>query len=324
MAAARLPCELGCLLTRPVLQAVFGAVAGVALAAPQNCSGRQLQLLLQAAARGAVQGAASSPVEETGPLAEELEARLSAVRPVLVECISAAHGTREPHIPGTQRVRRNLAEHFGFGQGAEVLEGSGRVLRERQRGVRRADRPGPGALLVHCGAAADTGPALEEGGRDAAPPGATSSPGARGPAPSVRPAVAPPPPEGKFIEVDGPCQPLQRAAGMVLEPSTWLLPGEPSERHSVDRTESDSMHMPAKSGERWADCTANATSAVAACWQHQLVSERAAAASPPEVQPLLDMTGMACTARCPSTSSTLVRNRALTTWSPFESWSCPA
>ena len=176
------------------------------------------------------------------------------MRPVLAECISAAHGAREPHIPGTQRVRRNLAEHFGFGQGAEVLEGSGRVLRERQRGVRRADRPGPGALLVHCGAAADTGPSLEEGGRDAAPPGATSSPGARGPAPSVRPAVAPPPPEGKFIEADGPCQPLQRAAGMVLEPPTWLLPGEPSERHSVDRTESDSMHMPAKSGERWADC----------------------------------------------------------------------
>ena len=118
MAAARPPCELGWLLTRPVLQAAFGAVAGVALAAPQNCSGRQLQLLLQAAARGAVQGVASSPVEEAGPLAEELEARLSAVRPVLAECISAAHGAREPHIPCTQRVRRNLAEHFGFGQGA--------------------------------------------------------------------------------------------------------------------------------------------------------------------------------------------------------------
>jgi hypothetical protein len=145
---------LSWVLARPVAQAAYGAVAAVALGAQPAFSGRQLQLLVQAAARGAVQGAASHSVEgeASGPIQEELASRLEAVKPVLEEYIVAASSAREPKVSGVARVRRNLAVHCAFGEGPAVLQGTAKQLRARQRGARKnevADLPSGAAVRLH-------------------------------------------------------------------------------------------------------------------------------------------------------------------------------
>jgi hypothetical protein len=122
----------------------------------------RLVVLVEAAVRGAVSGGASRQVAAAVTAAamkvalgadgsydnrgsgSELGARLSAIRPVLAERIGAAVDGRQPRIPGNTRLRRNVAEHVGFGNGSDALAGSAADLKRRQRGRRRHSDDGFG------------------------------------------------------------------------------------------------------------------------------------------------------------------------------------
>ena len=107
---------------------VAAAVAG-AIAAGAS---RQTAAAVAAAAVRALGGA---PVVD-----EELAERLCAVTPVLAERVAAGAAGRPPCVTGAARLRRNVAEHVGFGDGPEVLRQGVAELRRRQRGGRRGAR----------------------------------------------------------------------------------------------------------------------------------------------------------------------------------------
>jgi hypothetical protein len=67
----------------------------------------------------------------------ETEARLAAVRPVLQAQVLAAHGGGTADIGKLDKVKRDLAVHYGFGDEARCLLGTLGELRRRQRGPRR-------------------------------------------------------------------------------------------------------------------------------------------------------------------------------------------
>jgi hypothetical protein len=79
---------------------------------------------------------------------QELAARLRAVKPVILEHIVAAASGRAPAVPGDARVKRNVAVHVGFGEGAGLLSQPAQELRRRQRGRRRPRGSGSGTGLV--------------------------------------------------------------------------------------------------------------------------------------------------------------------------------
>ena len=69
---------------------------------------------------------------------DEVQARMEAIEPVVVEKDEAAVDGRAVALSGAQRLRWNIAEHVGFGEGASFMEQSVVVHRRRQRGRRRA------------------------------------------------------------------------------------------------------------------------------------------------------------------------------------------
>ena len=131
---ALLPAALALLQACPVAQAALGA----ALAAVVACEGKQRQLLLQSVARGAVQGASerAASVAE-GETALEVKTRLAAIAVVVKAKVLAAREQRAPHLSGSARARRNVAEHVGFGGGPGVVWQSDAAVKNLQRGLRR-------------------------------------------------------------------------------------------------------------------------------------------------------------------------------------------
>ena len=110
------------------------------------CSASMSAMLVEAVAIGAGRGGASRQVAAAmvaavvrvviGRPGEELEARIDAIKPVLREH-AAAQEDRTPRLPTGTRIRRNLAEQVGFGDGGAALGGSLQQLRRCQRGRRR-------------------------------------------------------------------------------------------------------------------------------------------------------------------------------------------
>ena len=105
-----------------------------------EASSKQRQLLIQAASRGTAQGVRSSKVVEEVFTNEELLSRLTAIIPVLQERVLAAEDGRQPQISGATRLRRNVAEHHGFGEGPSAVEGQVAVLKKKQRGRRKVGK----------------------------------------------------------------------------------------------------------------------------------------------------------------------------------------
>ena len=68
----------------------------------------------------------------------ELAARVAAITPVLANQV-----TGRP-TSGAQRLRRNVAAHVGFGEGAALVRAAPSVLRCRQRGGRCVPDPAVG------------------------------------------------------------------------------------------------------------------------------------------------------------------------------------
>lgn len=66
----------------------------------------------------------------------EVRARLGAFKPVLVEYVLAAKSSRPPVVSGLTWLRRNVAAHTAFGEGAAALYGSVVDLKRRQNGRR--------------------------------------------------------------------------------------------------------------------------------------------------------------------------------------------
>ena len=68
---------------------------------------------------------------------DEVSARLDAIVPVIQEKVTAAREVRKPVISGGKRAKRNLAEHNGFGEGANFMQPSDAEAKAKQRGRRR-------------------------------------------------------------------------------------------------------------------------------------------------------------------------------------------
>jgi hypothetical protein len=118
-------------MAAPVSPLVAEAVAAAVLA---GASPKVAAAITRAAIRAVMEIAAPVDME----VCPEVEARIEAIKPVVAERVLAATEGRLAVLTGAQRLRRNIAEHAGFGEGASFMREPEAVHRRRQRGRRRA------------------------------------------------------------------------------------------------------------------------------------------------------------------------------------------
>ena len=78
----------------------------------------------------------------------EVQERLRFIEPVLREKVPAGRAMRSPHLSGTARANRNVAEHADLGAGAEVVRSNALAPKRRQRGRRQLVSPSTGACAT--------------------------------------------------------------------------------------------------------------------------------------------------------------------------------
>ena len=74
---------------------------------------------------------------DTDQVSTEVEARIDYIRPVLCEKVRAGATNRQPHISGSVRAKRNLAEHHVLGAGTQALDAACSSPQTSQRNGRR-------------------------------------------------------------------------------------------------------------------------------------------------------------------------------------------